>query len=209
MITREIHNDDEPLLKLNSEDEETADIVLGYGHADCKILSAWMMPLEETPLNVLVEIEGMSAYKDRRLNVDLVIILDISGSMSGYKLAKMKLAMQFLLHKLSRYDRLSVVTFNRKANKLCPLRHITENSRKEIANQVNALVAGSITNIESGLKMALNILNDRRVTENRDVAIVLMSNGREDDESRSDHLLVAEVPVYTFGFGSDCEPKVV
>ncbi|KAI3980232.1 hypothetical protein MKX01_003729, partial [Papaver californicum] len=66
--------------------------------------------------------------------------------MTGFQIARAKLAIQFLLQKLSHVDRLSIVTFNKEADKLCPMRQITESSRMEIAKQVNALEAESSTN---------------------------------------------------------------
>jgi len=173
-----------------------------------KITNSMEAPLEETPLKVLLELKGI-ALGEGRLGVDLVTILDISGSMKGTKIEKMQLAMQFLVQKLGPTDRLSVVTFNRKAERLCPLRQMTEKSRTEIADQVNALVARSSTNTSAGLKMALNILGDRTLTKRRRCAIMLMSDGVEDDESDAASVDVGKVPVYTFGFGSDCDPEVL
>ncbi|XP_026429770.1 uncharacterized protein LOC113326217 [Papaver somniferum] len=207
-MRNETHDDDEPILRLNSEDEEEADIELDGGKTEARIFNKQEAPLEQTPFKVLLELEGVGA-DEGRLGVDLVTILDISGSMRGIELAKLKLAMQFLVQKLSRTDRLSVVTFNRKAEKLCPLRQITENSRTEIADQVNDLVAKSSTNTEAGLKLALKILNDRTRTRNRSVAIMLMSDGIEDSESPAITVPVSEVPVYTFAFGSACDHEVL
>ncbi|KAI3944029.1 hypothetical protein MKW98_015181 [Papaver atlanticum] len=207
-MRNETHDDDEPILRLNSEDEEEADIELDGGKTEARIFNKQEAPLEQTPFKVLLELEGVGA-DEGRLGVDLVTILDISGSMRGIKLAKLKLAMQFLVQKLSRTDRLSVVTFNKKAEKLCPLRQITENSRTEIADQVNDLVAKSSTNTEAGLKLALKILKDRTRTKNRSVAIMLMSDGIEDSESQAITVPVSEVPVYTFAFGSGCDHEVL
>ncbi|KAL5709395.1 hypothetical protein ACHQM5_020091 [Ranunculus cassubicifolius] len=204
-----IYNDDEKILKNqgNSTEEEDADLDLD-GRVEGRIVNKVEAPLEETPLKVLLELKGVGS-DEGRLGVDLVTILDISGSMKGTKIEKMQLAMQFLVQKLGPTDRLSVVTFNRKAERLCPLRQMTENSRMEIADQVNALVARSSTNTAAGLKMALNILGDRSLTKRRRCAIMLMSDGVEDDESDSASVDVGKVPVYTFGFGSDCDPDVL
>ncbi|KAI3834782.1 hypothetical protein MKX03_037916 [Papaver bracteatum] len=205
-MKNEIHDDDEPILRLNAdgEDEEDADIELDGGKTEAKIFNNQEAPLEQSPFKVLLELEGVGA-DEGRLGVDLVTILDISGSMKGPRLLKMKLAMQFLVQKLSRTDRLSVVTFNRKAEKLCPLRQVTEKSQIEITDQVNELVARSTTNTEAGLKLAIRILNDRTRTKSRSVAVMLMSDGEEDAESRAISIPVSEVPVYTFAFGDGCD----
>ncbi|KAI3836578.1 hypothetical protein MKW92_043268 [Papaver armeniacum] len=219
-MRNEVHDDDEPILRLNGEEEEDADIDLDGGKTEARIFNKQFAPLEECPFKALLELKGIGA-NEGRLGVDLVTILDISGSMiiltedqkkknEAPKLVKMQLAMQFLVKKLSRVDRLSIVTFNRKAEKLCPLRQITEDSQKEIIDQVNDLKAKSTTNTEAGLKLALKILKDRTRTKNRSVAIMLMTDGIEDAESEAISVPLGNVPVYTFAFGADqCDPEVL
>ncbi|KAI3861184.1 hypothetical protein MKX03_005664 [Papaver bracteatum] len=210
-MENEIHDDDEPILRLNSErEEEDADIQLDGGKTEVRIFHKLVAPLEECPFKVLLELKGIGA-NEGRLGVDLVTILNISGSIEGNRLIKMKLALQFLVEKLSKKDRLSVVTFNGMAEKLCPLRQITETAIMEIVDQVIDLVPvpESSTNTEAGLKLALRILNDRTRTKNRSVAIMLMSDGMEDAESQAISFPASEVPVYTFAFGDGCDHEVV
>ncbi|XP_050377522.1 probable E3 ubiquitin-protein ligase WAVH2 [Argentina anserina] len=201
-----IYNDDEPIRKQNSTEEE-ASLELD-GNTEARIINKQEAPLEESPFKVLLELKGVGSGEGR-LGVDLVTILDVSGSMQGTKIAKMQLAMQFLVQKLGRTDRLSVVTFNRKADRRCPLRQMTEDSRTNITNDVNGLVARGSTNTEAGLKMAMKILNERTRSKRRRAAIMLMSDGIEDDESDAANVSVGDVPVYTFGFGSDCDGEVL
>ncbi|MCL7031369.1 hypothetical protein MKW94_001805 [Papaver nudicaule] len=205
-MVREFHDDDEAIIIKNSqgEEEELPDLELDGGKTEAKIFNKQQAPLEESPFKVLLELEGVGS-DEGRLGVDLVTILDISGSMRGPRLFKMKLAMQFLVQKLSITDRLSIVTFNRRAEKICPLRQITESSQTEIIDQVNDLAAKASTNTEAGLKLAMNILNDRSRTKNRSAAIMLMSDGMEDAESQAITVPVGEVPVYTFAFGNGSE----
>ncbi|KAI3966818.1 hypothetical protein MKX01_006755 [Papaver californicum] len=193
-MARVVFDDDEPIMN-DDQEEEVADIELEGGKTEVRIFNKQEAPLEETPFKVLLELKGVAA-DEGRLGVDLVTILDISRTM------------QFLLQKLSRLDRLSVVTFNRRANKLCPLRQITEDSQAEIKDLVNDLVANSTTNTEAGLKLALQILNGRTRTKNRSEAIMLMTDGMEDPKSNASSVPVSEVPVYTFAFGSECDHDI-
>ncbi|KAI3836570.1 hypothetical protein MKW92_043260 [Papaver armeniacum] len=202
-----MYNDDEPILKQNTAEEETY-IELDDGLAGARIINKQEAPLEENPFKVFLEVKGVGSYEGR-LPVDLVTVIDIGDSMKGAQIAKAKLAILFLLQKLSYVDRLSIVTFSKEADRLCPLRQITENSRMEIANQVNALEAGSSTNVAAGFKMALKILSDRTCTKSRRAAIILISNGIEDDESDAANVPVGKVPVHTFGLGSDCDREVL
>ncbi|KAI3986115.1 hypothetical protein MKX01_036424 [Papaver californicum] len=139
-----MYNDDEPILKQNTIEEE-ADLELGDGQAEARIINKQEASMEESHFKVLLEVNGVGS-DEGRLGVDLVTILDIGDTMTGFQIARAKLAIQFLLQKLSHVDRLSIVTFNKEADKLCPMRQITESSRMEIAKQVNALEAESSTN---------------------------------------------------------------
>ncbi|KAI3944044.1 hypothetical protein MKW98_015196 [Papaver atlanticum] len=199
--------DDDELIENVFQEEEDADVELDGGKTEARIVNKQKAPLEKSPFKVLVELKGVGA-DEGRLGVDLVTILDISRSMNGPKLAKMKLSMQFLIRKLSPVDRLSVVAYSRRAKKLCPLRQITEESQTEIIDLVNDLVANSTTNTEAGLRMALNILKGRKLTKNRTVAIMLMTDGMEDAKSNACRVPVSEVPVYTFAFGRECDQDI-
>ncbi|KAI3886664.1 hypothetical protein MKX03_036909 [Papaver bracteatum] len=205
-MSREIFNDDEPIVN-DFQEEEDADVELDEGKTEARIVNKQKAPLEKSPFKVLVELKGVGSGEGR-LGVDLVTILDISRSMNGPKLAKMKLSMQFMIRKLSPVDRLSVVAYNRRAKKLCPLRQITEESQTEIIDLVNDLVANSTTHTEAGLRMALNILKGRKFTKNRTVAIMLMTDGMEDAKSNACRVPVSEVPVYTFAFGRECDQDI-
>ncbi|RZC85762.1 hypothetical protein C5167_026431 [Papaver somniferum] len=199
--------DDDELIENDFQEEEDPDVELDGGKTEARIVNKQKAPLEKSPFKVLVELKGVGA-DEGRLGVDLVTILDISRSMKGPKLAKMKLSMQFLIRKLSPVDRLSVVAYSRRAKKLCPLRQITEESQTEIVDLVNDLVANSTTNTEAGLRMALNILKGRKLTKNRTVGIMLMTDGVEDAKSNASRVPVSEVPVYTFGFGRECDQEI-
>lgn len=165
------------------------------------------VPLEETKLRVLLEITGGDSSNDRP-GLDLVAVLDVSGSMAGEKLAKVKTAMLFVIKKLSPIDRLSVVTFAGDARRLCPLRQITEDSQKFLENLVNGLNADGATNITAGLQTGLKIINDRNLSGGRSVGIMLMSDGEQNRGGDAAQVPVGKVPVHTFGFGVNHDPRV-
>ena len=177
------------------------------GKTQARIFNKTKAPLEESEFKVMLELTGAGSSKDRP-GVDLVTVLDVSKSMRGNKLAKLKIAMQFVIKKLSPIDRLSVVTFAGNSRRLCPLRQITETSQAEIEKMVNALVAVGNTNITAGLQTGLKVLNDRNLTSGRVVGIMLMSDGDQNAGGNAADVQVGDVPVHTFGFGADHDPKV-
>ncbi|KAF2307530.1 hypothetical protein GH714_029481 [Hevea brasiliensis] len=145
----------------------------------------------------MLEITGGDSSHDRP-GLDLVAVLDVSGSMAGAKIAKAKTAMLFMIKKLSSIDRFSVVTFSGDAIRLCPLRQISENSRKELENLINGLKASGNTNITAGLQTGLKVINDRSLRRGRSVGIMLLSDGEQNavvmQPSSPGTILMAPVP---------------
>jgi len=60
-----------------------------------------------------------------RTSVDLICVIDNSGSMQGEKIGLVKETINFLLETLTPSDRLSIITFNSYANRLCGLKTVT------------------------------------------------------------------------------------
>ncbi|GMN19309.1 hypothetical protein TIFTF001_045165 [Ficus carica] len=204
-------NDDEPIVAPQDDSTEEKPGTYGAGKTQMTIINQPEAPLEETELKVLLELSGSGDNEDRS-PVDIVAILDVSKSMNEEdKIGKLKIAVQFLIQKLSPIDRLSVVTFSTESKRLFPLRQITNNSQKEIIEKINALEVNGATNMADGLKTGLEVLRDRRLKNGRLGAIMLMSDGEQTielgDAGHVDQL--DNFPVHTFGFGSDAKPEVL
>lgn len=157
-----------------------------------------------------------------RAPVDLVTVLDVSGSMAGTKLALLKRAMGFVIHHLGPNDRLSVVAFSSNARRLFPLRRMNDDGRQEALLVVNNLTSNGGTNIAEGLKKGVRILTERRF-KNPVLSIILLSDGQDTYTlnspggtqshtnyqallplaTQSYHGNGLHLPVHAFGFGGD------
>ncbi|KAL4033549.1 hypothetical protein IC575_006646 [Cucumis melo] len=157
-----------------------------------------------------------------RAPVDLVTVLDISGSMAGTKLALLKRAMGFVIQNLSSSDRLSVIAFSSTARRLFPLRRMTDTGRQQALQAVNSLVANGGTNIAEGLRKGAKIMEDRR-EKNAVSSIILLSDGQDTytvsgsgvNQPQPNYQLLLplsmhakdesgfQIPVHSFGFGAD------
>ncbi|KAL2488661.1 Zinc finger (C3HC4-type RING finger) family protein [Forsythia ovata] len=157
-----------------------------------------------------------------RAPVDLVTLLDVSGSMAGTKLALLKRAMGFVIQNLGPSDRLSVIAFSSIARRLFPLRKMTDNGRLEALQAVNSLSASGGTNIAESLRKAAKVMTERK-WKNPVSSIILFSDGQDTYTFRrpndgntctsnpslvpvSMHLNDASslhIPVHAFGFGAD------
>ncbi|CAD6256454.1 unnamed protein product [Miscanthus lutarioriparius] len=168
-------------------------------------------PLEENRQQVLLELTDTSSTAERS-GLDLVAVLDVSGSMRGWKLEKLKTAMKFVISKLSPIDRLSIVSFSTEAKRLFHLRSMTEATKAELTDMVeNRLNASGSTNMEAGLETGLKVLGGRQHKGGRRVAaIVLMSDGQQGPGDATVVPIDDDVgAVYTFGFGADQDSKVL
>ncbi|KAF2295733.1 hypothetical protein GH714_033762 [Hevea brasiliensis] len=157
-----------------------------------------------------------------RAPVDLVTVLDISGSMAGTKLALLKRAMGFVIQNLGSNDRLSVIAFSSTASRLFPLRRMSDTGRKQALQAVNSLVANGGTNIAEGLRKGAKVMEDRR-EKNPVASVILLSDGQDtytvsgsgsNQPSPNYQLLLPlpirggdtagfQIPVHAFGFGAD------
>ncbi|KAL7265161.1 hypothetical protein ACSBR1_003008 [Camellia fascicularis] len=185
-------NDDEPIVASQDVSGKKPAAFLA-GKTKATIINKTTAPLEESEFKVMLELTGAGSGNDRS-GVDLVTVLDVSGSLGGEKLEKMKIAMLFMIKKLSLSDRLSIVTFNEGSQRLCPLQQITENSQAKIEKLVNALVANGGTNISVGLQTSLKVLNDRKLTSGRAVLNAIVNNsmgGMFSDVRNQDNLSIA------------------
>ncbi|KAM0928702.1 hypothetical protein ACQ4PT_002644 [Festuca glaucescens] len=163
---------------------------------------------------------GAAGDAQPRAPLDLVTVLDVSGSMSGHKLALLKQAMRFVIDNLGPDDRLSVVSFSSGARRVTRLVRMTDAGKALSVSAVDSLVAGGGTNIAEGLRTAARVLDDRR-HRNAVSSVVLLSDGQDTytavrrwgSEAGNYEALVPpsflrtgwewSAPIHTFGFGKD------
>ncbi|OMO70493.1 Zinc finger, RING-type [Corchorus capsularis] len=112
-----------------------------------------------------------------RAPIDLVAVLDVSGSMSS-KLRLLKRAVCFIIQNLGPSDRLSIVTFSASAQRILPLRRMSSSGHDDAIRAVNGLTSSGGTNIVEGLKKGVRVLEERR-EHNPIASIILLSDGHD------------------------------
>ncbi|RCV37310.1 hypothetical protein SETIT_8G052500v2 [Setaria italica] len=199
--------DDEPPPANSSAGREP--IHRGSDRVRLKAYSNDKAPLEENEQQVLLELVDTSSASERS-GLDLVAVLDVSGSMGEYgKLDKLKTAMKFVISKLGPMDRLSIVSFSSVAKKLCRLHLMTVDAKEELKGIVEKLSAGGTTNMRHGLEIGLDVLDQRLYRSGRVSSVVLMSDGEEDSPGASLAVDASGTAVYTFGFGENHDAEVL
>ncbi|GFP83286.1 uncharacterized protein sll0103 [Phtheirospermum japonicum] len=113
----------------------------------------------------------------RRAPIDLVTVLDVSGSMHGPKLDLVKRAVSFVIDNLDSSDWLSIVSFESHAQRVLPLRNMTEQGRVDAKLAVMSLYSRGGTNIVEGLTKGIRVLEERR-HRNPVASIMFLSDGQ-------------------------------
>ncbi|XP_022768533.1 uncharacterized protein LOC111312491 [Durio zibethinus] len=148
-----------------------------------------------------------------RAPIDLVTVLDVSGSMTGCKLQMLKRAMRLVISSLGSTDRLSIVAFSACPKRLLPLRRMTAQGQRAARRIIDRLVCGHGTSVGDALRKATKVLEDRR-ERNPVASIMLLSDGQNErvqsnatiQRHHSSHVSSTrfahiEIPVHAFGFG--------
>ncbi|XP_008677471.1 uncharacterized protein [Zea mays] len=168
--------------------------------------------MREHTEKVMVKLTAPHTGKGDTAPLDIVVVLDISGSMRGTKLEHMKHAMtRFIIEKLGiRGDRLAIITFESKAHKVFDLSSMLPDQVKKAVAVVEGLKAGGDTNIKAGLEAGLDVLKTRRGHSHNASCIFLMSDGHENvDKARTLLDRVGEHSVVTFGFGEKSDEQLL
>ncbi|XP_051183875.1 uncharacterized protein [Lolium perenne] len=174
---------------------------------------------------VLVHAKAPAAdHTAPRPSLDLVTVLDVSGSMAGSKLALLKEAMGFVIDKLGPADRLSVVSFSHQARRETRLTRMSDAGKASTKLAVEYLYACGNTDILKGLDTAAKVLDGRRY-KNTVASVILLSDGQDTcnrpfgfncGQNKSYDYLVPRsfvanndrsTPIHTFGFGTDHDAK--
>lgn len=168
---------------------------------------------QEVPACLFLANGTPGAIQTNRPGVDVVFVIDISGSMMGVKLELLKKTLEFMTSKLSQHDRVALVSFNNLCTKLSPLICMTDKGKALIYRIISNIKAYGSTEIVQGLDMGLKILSGRKVA-NSVSSIILLSDGKDNNSHsamprtkeillRSLHEISSGFSIHTFGYGAD------
>lgn len=163
---------------------------------------------------LLVKVTEGSLDEERieQASLDVVCLIDCSGSMNGFKLTQVKQTLLYVMELLKPHDRMAIVTFNSETQVQNSLRLATkENKCGRLLSNIQGLTAFGGTNIVGGLKKALKILAKRK-TKNNICSVFLLSDGNDNYGLEGlDGLLeksaIANLSINTFGYGEDHDPE--
>ena len=109
-------------------------------------------------------------------NVDMVIVLDRSGSMKGRKIKNAQQAVLNLLSALSSKDRFALITYSDGVRQVSNLRNVSDVNRKQLEALIHGVRAGGGTNLGAGLQTGINVLLSANQNGNSG-KVILISDG--------------------------------
>jgi Ca-activated chloride channel family protein len=133
--------------------------------------------VKNTPQEVVIKID-LSAIagrqKSRRTPLNLAVVLDKSGSMTGAKLEKTKQAAMQLVDRLAPNDIFSLVIFSDAAQVLVPAQKVGD--KDALKEKIESIKAGGSTALYAGVKMGADQLqeffSDKKINR-----VILLSDG--------------------------------
>ena len=130
-----------------------------------------------TPLVVTLSSDDK---REKTNGVDLMCVVDVSGSMAKYnRMELVKQSLTYLVKLMESRDRLAIVSFEDKASKPLNFMLMTEKNKTEAYNAINSLKAEGGTNIYAGLAMALDLITDNYKSGEQVAAMILLSDGAD------------------------------
>ena len=91
-----------------------------------------------------------AARRESRPSFNLALVLDVSGSMAGDKLAYTKRAAAYLLDQLRESDQAALVVYDSEVLVLAEMQAMSQEHRSQIRHKIDLLKAGSMTNLSGG-----------------------------------------------------------
>lgn len=198
-----------------SEESITASIQFLFNYLEVKEI--------EQEIPCILSLKGSSLDKDQlyatRPGLDLVCVVDVSGSMSGVKLDLVKKTLEFMLTLLKSEDRVSIIVFSDYSVRLIKLRANDEEGKIDLESTIRQIDISGSTNIISGLDRGLKVISERKIV-NQVTSVLLLSDGCDDHSDtvlqrskacadKYRHLINGSYSVHTFGYGSDHDAKVM
>jgi Mg-chelatase subunit ChlD len=143
--------------------------------------------------------------------VDVALVIDRSGSMSGSKIASAKVAASTFVGFMQTGDNIAVVSFDDVVEVNFPLTNITSDATKIAAqNAINTLYDRNMTSIGGGIRAGQGELNKGRTQSHQ--GMVLLSDGLENTAPWVADVLPtipANTDIYTIALGNDADQTLL
>ena len=158
---------------------------------------------------VIEEIRDAWLLTKRPANITLVV--DVSGSMEGEKLAGVKSALLSFIDQIeSERDHIALIPFSDSAQLIQPLGPL---DRERMIGNIRELEAGGGTRLYDAIAFALDHLNQQQDADGRAQLVVAMTDGQSDGDISAIENTLARIEgttiIYTVAYGEDADLNVL
>lgn len=181
-------------------------VVLDYHHATGRVGYI---------VRALVKFEGDSTPSANRLPLNLSVVLDRSGSMSGSKLSYARRAAADLIRRLRPEDIVSVVAYDDQLVTVAEPQ--TGDAQRDLPNEIEQIHSGGSTNLSGGWLRGRELTARNQNAENRLSRVLLLTDGLANVGITHPEQLVgmcanareSGVTTSTIGFGGDYDEELL
>ncbi len=164
-------------------------------------------------------IEGIqSLWQQTKKPVDLIVVMDISGSMRGDKITSARSSLMQFIQKLDDRDRLRIDLFNDQIATLTPLTQIGT-KRQQVLDSVSGIFEQNDTSLYDAVLQAYGDLQSEGDPKHIR-AIVVLSDGQDTVSTATLQEVTAQIQateseggnaikVFTIAFGSDADKVIL
>jgi len=103
---------------------------------------------------------SISAESFSRRDINMAVVVDVSGSMSGTKMTQTKAALREIVDQLTEADIVALVAFDNTAKTLLSPRHMDREGRESLRGAIARLQPDGGTNMESGIERGIAIVRE-------------------------------------------------
>jgi len=153
---------------------------------------------------------------------DIILVLDDSGSMNLQgRLGKLQVAARWVINTLTQFDYVTIVRFTGSAESATStMVRATPQNKAKLVNYIQTMfVASGSTNMEAGLELAFDLLDEGRerdATSGCTKIVLFLTDGLPDDDTVSPDVVIqrrntadVNARVFTYSLGDDSETKVM
>lgn len=160
---------------------------------------------EEASTPVMIRVKAPRYTYGSRAPIDLVMVLDITGSMAGEKLSQIKQGALFVLRDLQAEDRLSVLALDNCTHLLFPLTYLSgEETKARVKTKITELPSSAALSdiiLAPAMEAIHQILTGRVEHGKRLARVMVLTDG--DLNGWKQGVLCDDYPTYTFGLGPE------
>lgn len=172
--------------------------------------------LEIPPAEVIASAQQL--WRQVKRPVDLVLVIDTSGSMAGDKIASARTSLAQFVQLLDNRDQLQVISFSTNVNELTPLSPLAD-KKEEVVRRVSGLIEAGDTSLYDA---TLRAMTDLKTNGNPDHirGVVVLSDGQDTASTTTLEQLMAQIgstgeeggnaiKLFTIAFGGDADTEAL